>query len=53
MEIKQQNKWAHLKIAEEMMKAKDVFHFEIRVSNKIICDVVFREFENYAKPKNT
>jgi hypothetical protein len=54
METKQQNNWAHLKIAEEMIKLPNgVFYFEIRVSNKIICDVVFRDFEDYAKPQKT
>jgi hypothetical protein len=52
MEINPQNKWAHLKIAEEMIKAKDLFYFEMRVSNKIICDVVFRDFDDYAKHKS-
>ena len=52
MEINPQNKWAHLKIAEEMIKAKDLFYFEMRVSNKIICDVVFRDFDYYARHKS-
>ena len=54
MENKPQNNWAHIKIAEEMVKQNNgVFYFEIRVSNKIICDVVFRGFEDYAKPSKT